>query len=264
MQSSKPYISLSLTLQWRAFVSILLEQLKLFSRYWSQTILPPLINLALYFLIFSFALGTKIKIVESINYNKFIVPGILMILVITSAFSNAAYSLFNKKFDKSLQSSLRAPIYPSTLILAYMAVSMLKTVVLTLLMAILLGFLSHLFVHAVLHFILILLLTSSLFSLFGLMAALIIKNFQSLALVQLILTPLIYLSGVFYSVDELPFWFAKITLLNPIYYIGDAFRFCMLNSIEIYKFIPLLILSVLVIMLFIVNLFLFKKGTYIN
>ncbi|HPE61830.1 MAG TPA: ABC transporter permease [Thiolinea sp.] len=236
--------------KWVAYYTIVIKEVLRFSRIWLQTILPPVITTALYFIIFGNLIGPQIGDMDGYSYINFIMPGLIMMTVITNSYANVVSSFYGSKFQGNIAEMLVSPL-PNWIILAGfitggvargMAVGLAVTVV------------SMLFSDWQLQNILVTLsmglLTSILFSLAGLVNGVYAKSFDDISIIPtFVLTPLTYLGGVFYSITMLsPLW-QKLSLFNPILYMVNGFR----NGILGVSDMPLW-LSYLVALAFIVAL----------
>jgi ABC-2 type transport system permease protein len=230
-------------------------------RIWSQTLLPPLITQTLYFVIFGKFIGSQVKAINGVSYMEFIVPGLVMMAVISNAYGNVVASFYGAKFQRSIEEILVSPTPDWVIIAGYVLGGVVRGVVVGLLVFLV----SLLFAHPIVtHWwavILFTFLSSALFSLAALINGMFARNFDEVAFFQnFILTPLIYLGGVFYSVHSLPVLWQQISLYNPLVYMVNGFRYGFFGFSDVNPGICLIILLVLTIILGVVNLFLFKKG----
>lgn len=217
--------------QWTAFGTIARREVSRIVRIWTQTLLPSAITMTLYFVIFGKLIGSRIgDIVPGVGYIDYIVPGLIMMAVITNSYGNISSSFFSSKFGRYVEEMLASPM-PSWIILAgYVAGAVLRGFMVAL---IVLG-ISLCFTRIQLHHPWItlstILLTSIVFSLAGLINAVYARKFDDIALVPtFVLTPLTYLGGVFYSVDALGSPWREISHANPILYMVNAFRYGLLG-----------------------------------
>ena len=230
-------------------------------RIWSQTLLPPLITQTLYFVIFGKFIGSQVKAINGVSYMEFIVPGLVMMAVISNAYGNVVASFYGAKFQRSIEEILVSPTPDWVIIAGYVLGGVVRGVV----VGILVFIVSLLFAHPIVtHWwavILFTFLSSVVFSLAALINGMFARNFDEVAFFQnFILTPLIYLGGVFYSVHSLPKLWQQISLYNPLVYMVNGFRYGFFGFSDVNPGICLVILLVLTIILGLVNLFLFKKG----
>jgi ABC-2 type transport system permease protein len=190
-----------------------------------QSIVSPVISTSLYFVVFGAAIGSRIQNIDGISYGAFIVPGLIMLSLLTQSITNAAFGIFFPKFTGTIYEVLSAPISYIEIVLGYVGAAATKSVILGL---IILGTASLFVPLEIAHpvwMLAFLLLTAITFSLFGFVLGIWADGFEKLQLVPfLIVTPLIFLGGSFYSVDMLPPIWQTITLFNPVVYLISAFR----------------------------------------
>lgn len=222
------------TLYWTAFKSLLAKEINRFTRIWVQTLVPPAITMTLYFIIFGSLIGSRIGQMGGFSYMEYIVPGLIMMSVITNSYSNVASSFFSAKFQKNIEELLVAPV-PNYVIIAGFVMG---GVVRGLLVGTIVTCVSLFFVDLqVQHWGIIIatvFLTSVVFSLGGLINAVFAKTFDDISIIPtFILTPLTYLGGVFYSISLLPEFWQGISKINPIVYMVNAFRYGFLGVSDV-------------------------------
>jgi ABC-2 type transport system permease protein len=224
----------NLQAEWVAFSTIVRKEARRFIRIWSQTLLPPAISMTLYFVIFGKLIGSRIGDMGGYSYMQFMVPGLIMMAVLTNAYSNVVSSFFGAKFQRHIEELLVSPASIHTILLGFVVGGILRGVCVGLIVTVLSLFFSHLHIQ---HFGItlgILLLTSLLFSLAGFINAVYANSFDDISIVPtFVLTPLTYLGGVFYSIDLLPEFWANVSRLNPILYIVNAFRYGFLGVSDV-------------------------------
>ncbi len=190
-----------------------------------QSIVSPVISTSLYFVVFGAAIGSRIQNIDGISYGAFIVPGLIMLSLLTQSITNAAFGIFFPKFTGTIYEVLSAPVSYIEIVLGYVGAAATKSVILGL---IILGTASLFVPLEIAHpvwMLAFLLLTAMTFSLFGFVLGIWADGFEKLQLVPfLIVTPLIFLGGSFYSIDMLPPVWQTITLFNPVVYLISAFR----------------------------------------
>lgn len=247
--------------QWIALHTLIKHEMARMFRIASQVFLPPVITTALYFLIFGNLIGERIGPIQGKSYAQFIAPGLIMMAIITNAYSNVSTSLFNMRFQKSIEELLVSPLNNGLLLFGFLAGGILRGVI----VAILVWLTSCFFVvFPFNHFILTLiciLLASCLFALAGFTNALIARNFDDIMLIPtFIIAPLTYLGGVFYTTEMLsPFW-QTISQLNPILYLVNALRYAMIGQIGVHIYHSLAIICIIILALLALNLSLLKRG----
>lgn len=219
---------------WIAFYTILVKEIRRFTRIWVQTLLPPAITMGLYFVIFGKLIGSRIGDMGGFDYMQFVVPGLIMMSVLTNAYSNVVSSFYSNKFQRSIEEQLIAPI-PNWIILAgYVAGGVARGLCVGAIVTVLSLFFTHLQVQHPLVMLSIVLLTAVLFSLLGLINAVYAKSFDDIAIIPtFVLTPLTYLGGVFYSISLLPPFWQAVSQANPILYMVNAFRYGVLGITDI-------------------------------
>lgn len=248
-------------LNYIAFYTILRKEIVRFLRIWMQTILPSVITTALYFLIFGTLIGTRVGDMGGYSYSEYIAPGLIMLAVITNSYANVSSSFFSNKFQKSIEEMLIAPIPNYLLLIGFVAGGVARGVIVGLVVSMVALFFTRLPVAHCSITILTILLTAILFSLAGFLNALFAKRFDDISLIPtFVLTPLTYLGGVFYTLHLLPLYWQKVSLLNPILYMVNAFRYGILGISDISIYLALFIICVLILLLYLVNIYLLRKG----
>ncbi|MBD0787458.1 ABC transporter permease [Vibrio sp. Y2-5] len=246
---------------WTAFVSLLSKEVTRFTRIWVQTLVPPVITMCLYFIIFGNLIGSRIGQMNGFSYMEYIIPGLIMMSVITNSYSNVASSFFSAKMQKNIEELLVAPVPNYVIIAGYVMGGVTRG----LLVGSLVTFVSLFFVHLnVEHWGVIFLtvfMTSVVFALGGLINAVFAKTFDDISIVPtFILTPLTYLGGVFYSISLLPEFWQGVSKVNPIVYMVNAFRYGFLGVSDVDIVTSFSVLSVFVVVLYCVAHYLVTKG----
>ena len=220
--------------QWTALQTIVIKEIRRFMRIWIQTLLPPAITVALYFVIFGKLVGARIGEIEGFTYMQYIVPGLIMMSVITNAYSNVVSSFFSAKFQRSVEEMLVSPLPNHIIIWGFVLGGIVRGLAVGLIVTLLALFFTDLQVHDVFVTFSIVLLTAALFSLGGLINAVYAGSFDDISIVPtFVLTPLTYLGGVFYSVSMLPPFWEKVSHINPILYMVNGFRYGILGVTDI-------------------------------
>jgi len=248
-----------------AFLTLLRKEINRFTRIWVQTLLPPVITMSLYFLIFGNLIGRRVGELHGVPYIQYIAPGLIMMAIITNAYANVVSSFFGAKFQKHIEEILVAPV-PNTVMLAgFIAGGMARGLAVGVLVTIVAWFFAGLSVHSLFVTVAIVLLTAALFSLGGFVNGIYAKSFDDTSIIPtFVLTPLTYLGGVFYSVDMLPAIPRAISYCNPILYMVNAFRYGLIGQSDIHPAIALTVTAVLVVALTALCLRLLEKGTGIR
>ncbi|MBP7178316.1 MAG: ABC transporter permease [Moraxellaceae bacterium] len=250
---------------WIALTTILLKEVRRFTRIWIQTLLPPAIMMTLYFVIFGNLVGSRIGNMGGFNYMQYIVPGLIMMAVITNSYSNVVSSFYSAKFQRSIEELLVSPVPNHIILLGYVLGGMIRGMMVGVIVTLLSLFFTHISIHHILVVIYTVIMTAALFSLGGFINAVYAKSFDDISIVPtFILTPLTYLGGVFYSIDMLPEFWQKVSLLNPIVYMVNAFRYGFLGVSDVNVFLSLGIITSVAVGLYIFAYRLLKNGTGIR
>ena len=200
-------------------------------RVWMQTILPSYITAILYLFVFGEIIGKRIGSIDGYDYITFIIPGIIMLGVITNAYSNSSSSFYSNKFTRSIEEILVSPMTSWQVLLSFVIASIFRAIVIAIGIGVICYFFSGFHIAHIWLSIFIILITASIFGLLGLINGIYARSFDDIAIVPtFFLTPLIFFGGVFYNVSTLPDIFQRISMLNPIYYIIDLFRYAILND----------------------------------
>jgi len=244
-----------------AYRTIVTREITRFMRIWPQTILPPAITMTLYFIIFGNLIGTRIGTMDGFSYMEFIVPGLIMMSVITSSYANVVSSFFSMKFQHSIEEILIAPV-PNYIILAgFVSGGVVRGLLVGLIVSIISIIFTGLTINNYLITISVVLMTAILFSLAGMINAVFARNFDDISIIPtFVLTPLTYLGGVFYSIKLLPEFWQKVSLSNPILHMVNAFRYGVLGQSDINITYAFLIIFSFIIVLAASTLYLLRKG----
>lgn len=220
--------------QLTTFNTLLFKEIKRIVRIWPQTLLPPVITMTLYFVIFGQMIGSRVGEMGGVSYMQFIVPGLIMMSVITNSYSNVVSSFFSTKFHGSIDEMLVSPISKHAILLGYVGGGVFRGLAIALIVSIVALFFAKLTISSLPIILITIIGTSVLFSLGGFINALFARSFDDISIVpSFILTPLTYLGGVFYSLENLsPFW-QNLSLLNPIVYMVNAFRYGILGHSDV-------------------------------
>lgn len=244
-----------------AYQTMVVKEVGRFMRIWIQTLLPPAISMTLYFIIFGNLIGSRIGEMGGFTYMQYIAPGIIMMSIINNSYANVVSSFFGAKFQKHIEEMLVSPI-PNYLILAgYITGGVTRGLLVGLIVSIVALFFTDLHVYSYTLMVGVVLLTSILFSLGGMINGIFAKKFDDISIIPtFILTPFTYLGGVFYSIDLLPEFWQKVSLFNPILYMVNAFRYGMLGVSDINATYALGIICIFVIGLSLFCLYLLNRG----
>jgi ABC-2 type transport system permease protein len=250
--------------KWTAFYTMLRKDVVRIFRIWVQTFLPSVITSTLYFLIFGTVLGSRIGEMQGVPYMEFVVPGLVMMAILTNAYANSSFTFFQSKFfARSIDELLVSPMPPWLMIGGFVAGGVVRGVLvgaITLTVSLFFTGLS-LSVFNLGIILLFAILTSLVFALAGLVNGVYAKSIDSINIVPtFFLQPLTYLGGVFYSVHTLPAFAQYFTYINPIFYLINGFRFGFLGIADISIWISLSVLTAMIILLLGINWYLIRKG----
>ncbi|MDF3819016.1 ABC transporter permease [Leptospira sp. 96542] len=230
-------------------------------RIWVQTLIPPVITMALYFLIFGELVGKQIGKIGDFTYIDFIVPGLIMMSVITNAYNNVVSSFFSSKFQRYVEELLVSPTSAYTIVLGYTFGGVVRGLAVGFMVTLTSLFFTNLKIHSITLILLTVTLTSILFSLAGFFNALFAKKFDDVTIIPtFVLTPLTYLGGVFYSVKNLPEFWQAISYANPILYMVNAFRYGFIGVTDVNLGFALGFTAFLSLVLYIINVRLIQIG----
>ncbi len=191
----------------------------------TQSIVSPVISTSLYFVVFGAAIGSKINQIEGISYGAFLVPGLMMLSLLTQSISNASFGIYFPKFTGTIYEILSAPISPLEIVLGYVGAAASKSILLGLIILATASVFVDVRIDHPLSMISFLLLTAITFSLFGFIIGILANNFEQLQVIPLlVVTPLVFLGGSFYSINMLPPFWKTVTLFNPVVYLISGFR----------------------------------------
>ncbi|WGL17458.1 ABC transporter permease [Microbulbifer bruguierae] len=219
---------------WTSFSTIFRREVRRFTRIWPQTLVPPVITMSLYFVIFGSLIGSRIGEMGGYSYMEFVVPGLIMMSVITNSYANVVSSFYSAKFQRSVEELLVSPTPNWVVMAGYVLGGVARGLIVGLIVTIIALLFTSLEVQHIGVTILIVFLTSVLFSLAGFINAIYANSFDDISIIPtFVLTPLTYLGGVFYSIELLsPFW-QGLSKLNPILYMVNAFRYGVLGVSDI-------------------------------
>ena len=199
-----------------------------------QSIVTPVISTSLYFVVFGAAIGSRIDDIDGVSYGAFIVPGLIMLSLLTQSISNASFGIFFPKFTGTIYELLSAPVSYIEIVISYVGAAATKSVILGLIILATAGLFVPLEVAHPLLMVLFLVLTAFTFSLFGFILGIWAEGFEKLQLVPfLIITPLIFLGGSFYSIQMLPPFWQTVTLFNPVVYLISCFRWSFYGTADV-------------------------------
>ncbi len=249
-------------MNWRiAYQTILRREIRRFARIWPQTLLPPVITTSLYFLIFGTLIGERIGDMDGKPYMEYLVPGIILMAVISNSYNNVVSSFYSTKFQRHIEELLIAPVPNWVILSGYVSGGVARGLIVGFVVALVSGFFTQLNVHHYGVAAAVMVLTAILFALAGFINATLANSFDDVSIIpNFVLTPLTYLGGVFYSIDLLPDFWQKISLVNPILYMVNAFRYGLIGVSDIDVVTAFLIVGLFVVVLVLTSLFLLHRG----
>lgn len=247
--------------QYIAFRAILVKEVLRFTRIWVQTVLPPMITTALYFVIFGRLIGSQIGDVHGFQYMQYIVPGLILMSVITNSYANVVSSFYSAKFQHNIEEMLVAPVPNYLIMLGFLGGGLARGMAVGFAVTLVALLFTPIPLYNLWVAISVLILTSILFSLGGLINAIYAKSFDHISIVPtFVLTPLTYLGGVFYSVAMLPPFWQDVSLVNPILYMVNAFRYGLLGVTDVHLGVAYLAIIGFIAGLFMFALYLLNRG----
>jgi len=249
-----------------SFLTIIRKEITRFLRIWPQTLVPPAITQSLYFLIFGTFIGSRIGEVGGVDYMEFIIPGLIMMSVITSSFNNVVSSFFGSRFQKNLDEILVSPTPNWVIIAGFTGGGVLRGLLVGLIVfAVSLGFNPDVRIDNIFVVLFFIVITAILFSLGGLTNGIFAKKFDDVAIfATFILTPLTYLGGVFYSLNQLPDFWRAVSVINPIVYMVDGFRAGFSGQSEFGILLDAGLVLLAVVILAGINWYLLRRGAGIK
>jgi ABC-2 type transport system permease protein len=261
-QGDKQVVSSVFAIQWVAFSTIVIKEIRRFMRIWQQTLLPPAITMTLYFIIFGNLIGSRIGKMDGVDYMSFIVPGLIMMSVITNAYGNVSSSFFGNKFQRSIEELMVSPVFPSVILAGYVIGGVVRGVMVGIIVTLLSLYFTDLQLHNLSVVIIVTILSAILFALGGFINAVFATKFDDITIVPtFIITPLTYLGGVFYSISLLPDFWQDVSKLNPILYMVNSFRYGILGISDVDVVFSIAMLIAFIVVLSSISVWLLKRGT---
>jgi ABC-2 type transport system permease protein len=220
--------------QFIALMTLLRKEIRRFLRIWPQTLLPSAITMSLYFVIFGSLIGSRIGEMGGFRYMEFVVPGLIMMAIVTNSYSNVVSSFFGSKFNHSVEELLVSPTPNYVILLGYIIGGITRGILVALIVTVVSLFFTRLPIYSLGIVALVVVFTSTLFALAGFINGVFANNFDDISIIPtFVLTPLTYLGGVFYSLDLLPEFWAGVSRLNPLVYVVNAFRYGVLGVSDV-------------------------------
>ncbi|WP_271271400.1 ABC transporter permease [Aliamphritea hakodatensis] len=246
---------------WVAFMTIVSREIRRFTRIWGQTLLPPAITMTLYFIIFGNLIGSRIGEMGGFDYMEYIVPGLIMMSVITNSYSNVVSSFYSTKFQRHIEELLVSPVPNWVILSGYVVGGSARGLGVGFIVTCLSLFFTDLQIHNLWVMVAVVLLTAILFSLGGFINAVFANSFDDVSIIPtFVLTPLTYLGGVFYSISLLPAFWQGVSQLNPILYMVNTFRYGILGVSDIDIVFAFSMIIVFILVLFAYSLHLLGSG----
>lgn len=217
-----------------ALWTLTVREVRRFMRIWPQTLLPPSITMSMYFLIFGNMIGSRIGQIGGVPYIDYIVPGLIMMSVITNSYSNVASSFFGTKFQRSVEEMMVSPMPSWVILTGFVIGGMARGLLVGLIVTIVSLLFTTVHIAHPLLTVFVVVITSAMFSIAGFINALFANKFDDISIIPIfVLTPLTYLGGVFYSINDLPEFWRNVSLINPVLYMVNGFRYGILNISDV-------------------------------
>lgn len=247
--------------KWVAFKTIAGKEVHRFLRIWVQTLIPPVITMSLYFIIFGNLIGKQIGDINGFSYMEFIVPGLILMSVISNSYANVVSSFYGAKFQRHIEEMMVSPVPVWIILVGYIVGGVSRGLLVGLVVTAVALFFTELHVAHPLLTIVIVVLTAILFSIAGLINALFANSFDDISIIPtFVLTPLTYLGGVFYSIQMLPDFWQSVSRANPILYMIDGFRWGLLGASDMNPGVSVSMILAFVAVFGALALVMLKKG----
>jgi ABC-2 type transport system permease protein len=244
-----------------ALSTIVRREVSRFLRIWTQTLLPPVISMTLYFVIFGNLIGNRIGNMSGVTYMQYIVPGLVMMSIITSSYMNVVSSFFVTKFQRNIEEMIVSPMPSQVIFWGFILGGVIRGLMVGTLVFLVASLFTTIHVNHVGTILLVALLAALLFSIAGLLNGIFAKKFDDINIIPtFVITPLTYLGGVFYSIILLPSFWQKVTYLNPIFYMVNAFRFGMSGPTDVPVTYAITIMSILTLCLYALSIQMLNRG----
>jgi ABC-2 type transport system permease protein len=244
-----------------ALKTIATKEILRFSRIWIQTVLPPVITTALYFIIFGNLIGPRIGQMDGFDYMEFIIPGLIMMAVITNSYANVVSSFYGSKFQRHIEEMLISPVPNYIILIGYITGGVARGLTVGIAVTIVSLIFHPLNIYSLWVMFSMIILTAILFSLAGLINGVFAKSFDDISIIPtFVLTPLTYLGGIFYSISMLPEFWQHLSMANPILYMVNAFRYGFLGVSDISLMTSYAISIAFIVVLYLFSLHLLRKG----
>lgn len=247
--------------QFVALTTIVRKEIKRYLRIWTQTLLPSAITMSLYFVIFGSLIGSRIGEMGGFSYMQFVVPGLIMMAIVNNSYSNVVSSFFGSKFNHSVEELLVSPVPNYIILLGYVLGGVTRGLAVAVIVTLVSLFFSDLSIHNLAVVVLTVFMTSTLFALAGFINAVYANSFDDISIIPtFVLTPLIYLGGVFYSMELLPEFWQGVSRLNPLVYVINAFRYGVLGVSDVNLWFALGMIGAFTVVAFAYSMHLLRSG----
>jgi ABC-2 type transport system permease protein len=250
---------------WIAYLTITRKEIMRFSRIWVQTIIPPVVMVALYFIIFGNLIGQRIGDMDGMDYVDFIMPGLVMMSIITNSYANVVSSFYGAKYSRHIEEMQIAPVPSLVILLGFVSGGIARGLSVGIAVTLVSLLFTDFSIHSPLVVLTVALLTSCLFAMAGLINGIFANSFDDISIVPtFVLTPLTYLGGIFYSIRLLPDFWQQASLVNPILYMVNSFRYGFRGASDIDLGTAMAVILVFIAVLFAICLTLLERGTGIR
>ena len=252
---------MKLSEQYTAFSTVLLKEVLRFSRIWVQTIVPAAVTTGLYFVIFGNLIGSQIGDIQGQSYVDYIVPGIILMAIINNSYANVVSSFYGHKFQHNIEEMLVSPMPNYLIIWGFVAGGMARGLTVGFVVTVVSMLFTDIKIDNIFIILFVVILTSILFSLAGLINAVYANSFDDISIIPtFVLTPLTYLGGIFFSIDMLSGFWQDIARVNPILYMINAMRYGMLGITDINIYVAFSIIIAFIAALYMFCIYLMRKG----
>ena len=244
-----------------ALYTLMRKEVTRFIRIWTQTLIPPVITTCLYFLIFGNLIGPRIGPMQGHTYIDFIVPGLVMMSIITGAYTNVASSFFSSKFQRFIEEIMVSPVPNYVILIGFLTGGICRGIVVGGIVLVVSSLFANVSIVSPVITIAIFILTALVFSLGGMLNGMFARKFDDVSIIpNFVLTPLIYLGGVFYSVQMLPQFWQTVSLANPILYVINVARYAFLGSSDVGIWVSFTVIGISIAILFTICMVLLERG----
>ena len=241
--------------------TLLIREIRRFMRIWRQSLVPPVITTSLYFLVFGNLIGRRIGEMSGMPYAEFMVPGLVMLAVVQNSYSNVASSFFGVKFSRAIEELIMSPLSPTAIVIGYVAGGVARGLLVGTIVLMVSWVFTPAQVALPVHAIMIAVMTAIIFSTAGLINGMLAETFDDVGIVPtFVLTPLIYLGGIFYSVSMLPDPWFSLSHINPLFYVINAFRYTINGQTDVPYLHSLLLLTIVMVGLIALAITMLRNG----